>query len=207
MDTMLYGFSTFLPTIIKGLGHWNTAQTQALTIPCYALGAITYLLVARLSDLRQERGMFVVICGTISCIGYAILIAGVSSGVHYFATLLVAAGLYVVVGLPLAWLPANCPRYGKRTAASGMQLTIGNAGGIGAPFLYLTKDAPRNVKGHATTLALVAFATILYGLLSLYFCRRDVARRNGKEDYKIEGKSEEEIVELGDESPRFIYTK
>ena len=102
MDTMLYGFSTFLPTIIKGLGPWNTAQTQALTIPCYALGAITYLLVARLSDSRQERGIFVVICGTISCIGYAILIAGVSSGVHYFATFLVAAGLYVVVGLPLA---------------------------------------------------------------------------------------------------------
>lgn len=38
VDTMLYGYSTFLPTIIKGLGSWSTAETQALTIPCYALG-------------------------------------------------------------------------------------------------------------------------------------------------------------------------
>lgn len=44
-------------------------------------------------------------------------------------------GLYVAVGLPLAWLPNNCPRYGKRTAASGFQLTVGNASGIMAPFV------------------------------------------------------------------------
>jgi hypothetical protein len=84
---------------------------------------------------------------------------------------------------------------------------IGNAGGIGAPFFYLMRDAPRYIKGHAITLALVAFATVLYGLLSLYFSRRNAARRNGNEDYKIAGNSEEEIAELGDESPRFIFTK
>jgi hypothetical protein len=31
----------------------------------------------------------------------------------------------VSVGIPLAWLPTNQPRYGKRTTATGMQLTIG----------------------------------------------------------------------------------
>ena len=41
LDTMLYGYSTFLPTIIKGLGHWTTAEVQALTIPCYACGALS----------------------------------------------------------------------------------------------------------------------------------------------------------------------
>jgi hypothetical protein len=196
-----------LPTIIEGLGDWTTAQTQALTIPCYALGAITYLLVARLSDAHQERGLYVVICGSISVIGYGILIADVSSGVHYFATCLVAIGLYVCVGLPLAWLPANSPRYGKRTTATGLQLAIGNAGGIGAPFYYATKDAPRYVKGHAITLGLVAFATLLYGALSLYFTKRNTERREGKDDYKMAGKSEEEIAEMGDESPRYMYTK
>jgi hypothetical protein len=44
-------------------------------------------------------------------------------------------GLYVSVGIPLAWLPSNQPRYGKRTTASGLQLTIGNASGIMAPFV------------------------------------------------------------------------
>jgi len=51
VDTVLYGYSTFLPTIIKGLGKWSTAEVQALTVPCYALGAITYLVVAHVSIL------------------------------------------------------------------------------------------------------------------------------------------------------------
>jgi hypothetical protein len=64
-------------------------------------------------------------------------------------------GLYVIVGIPLAWvsflclslwlsssalltncqLPNNLPRYGKRTAANGMQLTFGNASGVMSPFI------------------------------------------------------------------------
>lgn len=42
------------------------------------------MTVAHLSDKAQKRGMFCVIFGTISLIGYAILISPVSSGVHYF---------------------------------------------------------------------------------------------------------------------------
>lgn len=134
-DTMLYGYSTFLPTIIKGLGTWSTAQTQALTIPCYCLGALSYVIVARISDSQQKRGLYTVIFGAISVVGYGILISEARMGVHYFACFLVAMGLYVTAGLPLAWLPSNQPRYGKRTTATGMQLTIGNASGIMAPFV------------------------------------------------------------------------
>lgn len=107
VDTMLYGYSTFLPTIIKGLGKWSTAQTQALTVPCYALGAITYLIVARLSDKFQHRAIATVTFAGVSIIGYIILIAPVSSGAHFFACFLVAMGLYVAVGIPLAWLPSS----------------------------------------------------------------------------------------------------
>jgi len=136
-DAMLYGYSTFLPTIIKTFGHWTNAQVQALTIPCYVLGAVTYLLVARLSDRQQLRGLYCVVFGTVSVVGYAILLADVGPGAHYFGCFVIALGLYVVVGLPLAWLPANCPRYGKRTTAGGLQLMIGNTSGIMAPFVSL----------------------------------------------------------------------
>lgn len=161
-DTMLYGYSTFLPTIIKGLGKWSTPETQALTVPCYALGAITYLVVAWLSDRFQKRMLAVVPFACISILGYAILIADVPSGVHFFACFLVAMGLYVTVGIPLAWLPSSesplvsflllgrksltgpdNPRYGKRTTASGIQLTIGNAAGIAAPFVSVSRPRKR----------------------------------------------------------------
>ena len=32
-------------------------------------------------------------------------------------------------------MPTLCPRYGKRTTANGLQLTLGNASGIMAPFI------------------------------------------------------------------------
>ncbi|CRK19798.1 hypothetical protein BN1723_017810, partial [Verticillium longisporum] len=134
-DTMLYGFSTFLPTIIRGLGDWTVAQVQLLTVPCYFLGAATYMCIAFLSDRTRKRGLFCVIFGTISVVGYGVLISPTSQGVHYFGCFLVATGLYVVVGLPLAWLPNNSPRYGKRTTANGMQLSAGNCAGIMAPFI------------------------------------------------------------------------
>lgn len=133
----LYGYSTFLPTIIKGLGKWTTAQTQLLTVPCYALGAITYLVVAYISDKHQRRGIYVFIFGSISAIGYGVLISKSSPGVHYFGAFLVAMGLYILVGIPLAWNPVQWPRYGKRTTASGLQLTVGNSAGIMAPFVSL----------------------------------------------------------------------
>jgi MFS family permease len=134
-DTILYGYSTFLPTIIRGLGTWSNTQVQALTIPCYALGAVTYLAVAWLSDRTQRRAVFVVLLGCMTIIGYALLISPVLNGVRYFGCFLVAMGLYVIVGIPVAWLPTNNPRYGKKAVANGLQLTIGNAAGILAPFV------------------------------------------------------------------------
>ena len=135
-DTMLYGYSIFLPTIIRGINPtYSTATVQALTIPCYALGAISYLLAARLSDRQQRRGTYAVLFGLISIVGYAMLISNSSSGVHYAGCFLIAMGLYVVAGLPLAWLPANNPRYGKRTTATGLQLSVGNFSGIMASFV------------------------------------------------------------------------
>lgn len=205
-DTMLYGYSTFLPTIIKNLGDWSTAEVQALTIPCYCLGAISYVTAARISDAQQKRGLYSAAFGVISVVGYGILISDSSVGVHYFGCFLVAMGLYVIVGIPLAWLPSNQPRYGKRATATGLQLTIGNCSGIMAPFLYKTNEAPRYVRGHAVTLSLVAFAILVYSSMSLVLSRENSRRREGKEDTKIANMSDEEIEELGDASPRFVYT-
>ncbi|KAF5534535.1 major facilitator superfamily transporter [Fusarium mexicanum] len=172
-DTILYGYSTFLPTIIRGLGDWNTAQVQALTIPCYAMGAITYLVVAWFSDRTQRRAVFTVILGLVCAIGYALLVSPAPSGVRYFGCFLAAMGLYVIVGLPLAWLPSNNPRYGKRTVATGLQLTIGNSAGIPAPFLYKTHEGPRFVKGHAISMALVAMSSLIYMAFWAWFRRQN----------------------------------
>ena len=53
-------------------------------MPCYFVGAATYMTTAVLSDHFQMRGVFCVIFGTISVIGYGVLISPAADGVHYF---------------------------------------------------------------------------------------------------------------------------
>jgi MFS family permease len=207
MDAMLYGYSSFLPTIIAGIRPDSSpALVQVLTIPCYALGAATYLVAARYSDWRQSRGPVVVAGSLVTVVGYALLVADrLAPGVRFAGCFAVAAGLYIAVGIPLAWLPSNNPRYGKRTTATGMQLTVGNCAGIVAPFLYPSGEGPRFVKGHATTMALVALGVVLHAVMSGYFVRENRARANGERDGVMRGLSEDEILALGDENPRFVF--
>ncbi|KAH8591454.1 putative MFS transporter [Bisporella sp. PMI_857] len=204
-DIMFYGFSTFLPSIIKSLGRWTAPQTQALTVPVYALGTGVYLVVAQLSDRQGQRGIYAAAFAFISVIGYCMLIANKGAAVSYAGTFVVATGLYVTVGLPLAWLPGNKPRYAKRALSSGMQLMFGNMAGIVMPFLYPTKDAPKYRMGYGVSIACVSVSVCFFVFLTVYYKRVNRRRAEGNEDWKIEGMTEEAIQEMGDKSPRYVY--
>jgi hypothetical protein len=54
-DILLYGFSTFLPSILKAM-NYNTLQSNYLTIPVYLWGGIIFLTVAWFSDRWSVRG-------------------------------------------------------------------------------------------------------------------------------------------------------
>lgn len=148
---MLYGYSTFLPTIILQLGTWDRVQTNAMTIPCYALGVVTYIIAAWLSDRYQTRGLFPAGFGVVCVLGYGILLSKTNATAHYIGCLLVGMGLFVFVGMPLSYLPmsklseipafSSCtnsldqPQYGKRAFASALQLSISNISGVMVPFV------------------------------------------------------------------------
>lgn len=53
---------------------------------------------------------------------------------------------------------------------------------------------------------MVAMASIIFASMSLYLSRKNERRKDGEEDAKIANMSEDDIAELGDESPRFIFT-
>jgi hypothetical protein len=54
VDVSLYGFTTFLPAIITGMGY-SSVNANLLTVPVYIWGLIWFCLVAYMSD-RQNRG-------------------------------------------------------------------------------------------------------------------------------------------------------
>ena len=104
------------------------SAVAALTVPCYAVGAICYLLVARLSDHQQRRGLYATIFGVICVIGYGILISNSSPGVHFFGCFVVAAGLHAIVGIPLSWLPSSTSLAFSHPGLCGQAPSVFSAG-------------------------------------------------------------------------------
>lgn len=204
-NIMLYSFSTFLPTIILGIGNWTRPEVQALTIPVYGLGAITFLIMGRVADITGRRAVLVVPFLLLAVIGYCLLLANTGMATSFAGCFLIGAGLYTAAGLPLSWLTNNCPRYGKRAWASGVQLTVANAAGVPAPFIFASSTAPEFKQGYSTTIAALLCGCLTFTTLALYWRRINKRRDAGLEDWKLQGKTEEEIAEMGEENPRFRY--
>lgn len=55
-------------------------------------------------------------------------------------------------------------------------------------------------------MAMVGFACICYVVMWVHLERVNKRREEGKEEGLISGMSEEDVAEMGDDSPRFRYT-
>jgi MFS family permease len=204
--TMLYSFVVFLPTIISQMGAgWSPTVVQAMTVPVYAFGAIIYLICARLSDLTQKRGYFIMGAIISSMVGYGMLLSNNGTATSYAGTFFVAVGIFAGAGISFAWVPTNNPRYGKRAFSTGMHLTIGNSSGVASPFLFNGDHAPRFVPGYSASIGLLGFSLVLNIILHLHFKRQNKLRDQGKFDHLMEGKTDIEIEAMGEKSPRFRF--
>lgn len=205
--SVLYSFSVFLPTIIKQMNpEWDAALVQALTVPVYALGFFTYLICANISDRTQQRGIFCIGGGLTMIVGYCLLIANHSVAMSFAGTFIVAMGLWTGSGSGMAWITVNQPRYGKRAFASGIFITIGNSAGVASPFLFKNEDAPTYRPGYGASIGMLALAVVIHTTVYLHLKRQNKRKLSGKEDWRIEGKTEEEINEMGEHNPRYLYT-
>ncbi|KAL9010714.1 MAG: hypothetical protein Q9173_004384 [Seirophora scorigena] len=206
-DIQIFSYAIFLPTIIRAINPaWSTVYVQALTVPCYIWSAFAYFAAAYASDKLQHRASFGILASLVSIVGHVMLVAGNGVAVPYVGCFAIASGIFAASGIAVVWMPSNLPRYGKRSTAVGMQLMIGTSAGIAAPYLYPTGDTPRYVMGHAVTAALMGLCAVINGVLWWSLVDTNKKRAAGKEDWKIEGLTDEQIDEMGDKSPKFVYS-
>ncbi|OCL05540.1 retrograde regulation protein 2 [Glonium stellatum] len=198
--TILYGFGTFLPIIIKDGFHYSTVQAQYLVIPVNLWGALVYAIGAVLSDKYQSRFLPLIICAPFGIAGYAILLTDVSAGVRYFATYLVATACFLCTGTNIAWLSGNCAPDGKRAASLGILLTLTNIGGVVSGQIYQTKAAPAYRLGHAWSLGCLAFAWCGWWVVWRIYKRRET-RKNGR----LAHGATAPLEQYTDRAPEFRY--
>jgi len=171
--TILYGFGTFLPIIIRNGFNFSTKQAQYLVIPVNIWGAIVYAIGAYLSDRYQTRFLPLIMMAPVGVAGYAILLSPVSPYVQYFATYLIATACFLCTGGNITWLSANCAPDGKRAASLGILLTLTNIGGVVSGQIYQSNAAPKYTLGHAWSLGCLAFAWCGWWIVRAMYRRRE----------------------------------
>ncbi|KAF2147616.1 MFS general substrate transporter [Myriangium duriaei CBS 260.36] len=196
-DILLYGFSTFLPSVIQSMGY-TSLQAQYLIIPVYIVGGICFLVFAVLSDKFQIRGLFIVFANSFGILGYVLLICRTSEKVKYFATFLCAIAVYAGPGLNLTWLNVNIAPHYRRAAAIGLQQSIGNSAGVVVGQIY--RRSPYFL-GNSFSLGALCVAQILiitkYLYIKLCNKRKQLIANSQIEDTRKIG--------TGDQGLDFIY--
>ncbi|CAG9938537.1 unnamed protein product [Clonostachys rosea f. rosea IK726] len=186
-DIILYGFSTFLPSILKLDLNFNAMEAQYLSVPVYLLGGIVFF--------------FLGILDIFAVVGYSILL-GVSNspGVRYFACYLIAIPLYCGPGLNEIWINNNMAPHYRRATAIGLQQTIGNIAGVVAPQVY--RAAPYRL-GHWCSLGSAIICMVLIAFKILY-----LRALNRKKEQISRGEREDDRKETTGEGAldfRYIY--
>ena len=185
-DILLYGFSTFLPSIIKEMG-FGTYETQYLTIPVYVFGGAAFVGFAFISDRLTLRAPFLLVANIFGIVGYMLLLCDLSSSVRFLATFLCAVAVYTGPGLNLTWLDVNSAPHYRRATAIVLQQTIGNCAGVVAGQIY--RSSPFTL-GNGFSLGVVCLSQGLI-LLKMWYIRscgrkKDrIAKGEVKDDRKV----------------------
>ncbi|KAM3512004.1 hypothetical protein MY11210_004330 [Beauveria gryllotalpidicola] len=195
-DILLYGFSTFLPSIIVSMGY-SVIQAQYLSIPVYIFGGLAFLAAAFISDRYCIRGPLLWLTNVPGIVGYVLIICSSSNGVKFFGTFLCAVSVYNGPGLNLTWLNVNVAPHYRRATAIGMQLSIGNSAGVVAGQIYRT--APYRL-GNIFSVAALGLSQALVIVKWLY-----LRKQNREKKRYLMGEEDERRVRTGDRAPDFKY--
>lgn len=89
-------------------------------------------------------------------------------------------------------------------------ISVGNFGGIAGSNIYIASQAPKYPTGFGTGLGISVAAIIMAFVLRILFRRENDKRRamleSEGEDAIRARYSEQELLDMGDKSPFFIYT-
>lgn len=207
-DGSLYAFSLFLPTIIRQLyPQYSSTVANLLSVPPYAAGAILTIAIGYVADRTRQRGYCNILVSLIGIVGFCMLLGSSSPSVSYAGTFLGAMGIYPCIANTISWASNNVEGVYKRGVSLGFIIGWGNLNGVVSSNIYRTKDSPRFFVGHGVVLAYLVLWLFGGSIVTRFLLARENKKRaRGERDGWVEGQSEEQLHELGDKRPDFMYT-
>ncbi|MEO6393254.1 MAG: MFS transporter [Pyrinomonadaceae bacterium] len=135
--TAVYGFTFWLPTIVKGLSNYSSSTASYISALPFCVGLAAMLIVSWSSDRSGERRWHTTLSFTVVCVGFFLSAGAYAQGNMFLAIAmfcLVGAGLYSA--LPPFWsLPAAFLTEAAAAACIGMINSVGNLGGFAGPYI------------------------------------------------------------------------
>ncbi|KAF8575940.1 MFS general substrate transporter [Ramaria rubella] len=199
------GLSLFMPTVIATLGHFTTVESQLRTVPPYIFAVLWVIANSYLSYRIKRRGVCIFISVLLSVTGHAMFLATGDSKVRYAACFLAIAGGSPSGPMMLTWATDNAAPETVRAVTTALIPGIGTIGAVIAVWTYLPNDAPDFHRGN--TLNVVACSVVcVLALVGVWYINMENAKRaRGERDYRLTGKSQKEIEELGALHPEYRY--
>lgn len=203
------GLKFTMPSITKSMGYTST-QAQLLTVPPYVAGAISAVILSKLSDRAAIRAPFIVAQMAVIAVGFAILLPlapQISRHIAacYIGVVLICIGQYPTNPAGSAWLSSNLAGENKRAMGIALNIALGNSGGLVGSYMFLENEAPGYVTGFSIGLVfsvITVFSTIV---LAWSYWRTNKQRAAMDLDEIRETYTAEQKARLGDKSPFFKY--
>ncbi|KAI8292867.1 Major facilitator superfamily transporter [Colletotrichum sp. SAR11_240] len=204
-----YALKFTMPQIIKNMG-FTSANAQLLTIPPYAVGAISAYLFSVFADKYSWRMPFILGPQLLLVVAFTILFTKSEDikdniALNYFAICLACFGMYPILPGVNAWNVANTPSPTKRAISIGFLVCVGNIGGLIGSYIYMDKEAPRYPTGYGTSFGFASAGIIAVITLEALLYMRNKKKELMTEDEVRQRHSDEELDRMGEKSPLFKY--
>jgi MFS transporter, ACS family, tartrate transporter len=161
-----YGFSFFLPQIVKGLSGGSDLAVGLLSAVPFTVAAVGMVVVAADSDRTGERRWHVAACSAVAAAGLAGSSLAPSPALAFGSLAAAAIGLYAFT--PPFWsLPTAVLRGDGAAAGVALINAVGNLGGFLGPYLMgWIRDASGDF---LVGLRVLATAALISGVIVLGF--------------------------------------
>ncbi|RXW23316.1 hypothetical protein EST38_g2554 [Candolleomyces aberdarensis] len=199
------GLSLFLPSVIRSLGRYSTVEIQLRTVPPYLASAVWAVANAFLSSRIRMRWLPLLYNTLFGVAGYAISVSTQNSQARYAACFLIIIAGGIVGPMLVIWGTDNAAPDTMRAVVSGAIPGIGAIGAVMAVWTYLPSDAPNYRKGNLGNLGTMSTLCVIICTMAVYIKLENAKRERGGRDYRLEGKTEEELRNLGYRHPEFRY--
>ncbi|KAL2022438.1 hypothetical protein VTK56DRAFT_5267 [Thermocarpiscus australiensis] len=200
------GLAFFAPTIVRTIYPDKTAVMQQLfTVPPYVVGAFFTVFLPLVSWRLDRRQIIMILSSPLVIVGYSMFLGTTNSSARYAATFLLSSSLFAVGALSNAQVSANVISDTARSSAIGLNVMMGNVGGLISTWSFLPWDAPDYPIGNGLNLAATC-VVFLVATAMLLWMKRDNRKREGRNvEEELAGLSQQEVQDLDWRHPAFRW--